>query len=627
MEYLKVGLYNKLYSKPFRIIKINCFLLKKQILLIFVSVVLIFLGVDLYKRNIANRTFDIGCASTSYGLAQHFDPEKGPYFGKHRGDNDRDIIIDSVAFAKSENMIGTKDNDGFPRVNKNEVININSEPDFAPEIIAEKQSYSISIPINAAEAGDPVRGWIDFNGNGIFEEDEKAAGEYISGATVNLTWRLPLILNPSLTYLRIRTCERTFVENIESPSRSVKTGEVEDYVVRITKTITPQADLKESIDFLPFAGKNGIKDVAPIINNLMIGKNNISIKISGTTPEIIGINNLQEPSLTGLLIGHNSNTALTNNNPIVLTLKASALLENVNFQLLDIDGGDKIKIQGYRKGEVVAPSINNLIDNFYYQFNNITSEVYSNMHTNAGADSMMASCLSMSVNVNFSGFIDSVKLTYTDTSPSSTGTFTIGNFSARKYNIPETNIEQFTTYEIEETQILYWKISKNNRLLSYFVERSYDNVTYETIGSKFIKNTKDSLFSFVDKDISPAINYCFYRIKTMTDDNHVSFSQTYRIKRNESTTTSGFITEKFNFNSEINVILLKDMTGQIKVNLYDYKGGNYGNWNFENKKAKDVLLLNNLSNIPENMYYIQIINNTNKYNLEVNKVINSSNSN
>jgi hypothetical protein len=313
--------------------------LKKKFLLFVVCVFLVVLGFDLYTKNIANRTFDIGCGPSSYGLAQHFGPEKGPYFGKLRGDNDRDIILDHIAFSKIENIKGLKDNDAFPRTNLNERININSEPDFAPEIIAEKQSYSVSIPINAAIAGDPVRGWIDFNGNGVFDEDEKAAAEYISGPTVNLTWRLPLILNPSLTYLRIRTCERTFVENIESPSRSVETGEVEDYVLRITKTITPRADLKESIDFLPFAGKNGIKDVLPIINNLIIGKKNISIKLSGTNPEIIGINNLQEASLTGLLIGHNSNTAITSNNPIVLTLKANELLENVNFQLLDIDAG------------------------------------------------------------------------------------------------------------------------------------------------------------------------------------------------------------------------------------------------------------------------------------------------
>ena len=318
----------------FSIFKINCFLLKNHILLILIMILLIFLGVDLYKKNIANRTFDIGCAPASYGFAQHFDPEKGPYFGKLRGDNDRDIILEGIAFSKSENMKGVSDNDAFPSTNNHEAINKNSEPDFAPEIIGERQSYSIIIPINNATAGEPIRGWIDFNGNGIFEEDEKAAGEYISGTSVNLTWRLPLILHPSLTYLRIRTCERTFVENIESPSRSVETGEVEDYVVRITKTIIPQADLKESIDFLPFNGKNGLKDVLPIINNLILGKNNISIKISGTNPEIIGINNLHEASITGLLIGHNSNKAVTNNNPIVLTLKASTLLENINFQLL-----------------------------------------------------------------------------------------------------------------------------------------------------------------------------------------------------------------------------------------------------------------------------------------------------
>ncbi len=585
----------------------------------FIALALIVLGVDIYKKNILNRTFDMGCGPISYGLAKHFNPERGPYFGLLRGDDDRSMRIDSLGFAKPENAVGFRDADAFSTIVRNDTIDAESEPYFAPEIIGEKQTYTIDISINAANAGDPVRGWIDFNGNGSFEDDEKASAEYSSGNKVSLTWRLPLDLNPSLTFLRIRTCERTFIENLESPTESVKTGEVEDYPVRITKTIVPQADLKEYIDFSPFAGKSIPAEILHIINNLPIGKNKISITLSGTKADIIGINNLHEPSITGLRVGHEDTTKVDVNNPITVTLKPSVSLENVNFQIIDIDAGDNIKVEGFNKGVVVSPFISNCIDNFFYQYNSVTKLIYGNRANDAGNGKLMPSSLSMSVNVSFKGFVDSIKLSYADSEPGSSGTFTIGNFNARKYNMPEVEIVQFSAKENADAEILSWKMNKSYHLLSYAIERSYDNVIFETIGTKSIGTGKDSLYTFTDNTISPIINYCFYRIKKVAFDNHVSYSSIYRVKRNEFISTSGFITDKFEFNKEIKAILLKDMKGEINVTLYDYNGAIFRNWQFDNKKEADTLNLGNLAGVPVNIYYIQLTNNGNKYTIEVNK--------
>jgi hypothetical protein len=596
--------------------------LLKQIFLSFIAIALIVLGVDIYKKNIINRTFDMACGPASYGIAKHFNPERGPYFGLLRGDDDSGMIIDSLGFAKPENAVGLRDADVFSTVVRNDTIDAESEPYFAPEIIGEQQTYTIDIAINGASVGDPVRGWIDFNGNGNFEEDEKASTEYNTGNKVSLTWRLPLNLNPSLTFLRIRTCESTFVENLESPSEAVKTGEVEDYPVRITKTIVPQADLKDYIDFLPYNGKSVASEILPIISDLTIGKNKISIKLSGTMPDIVGINNLHEPSITGLRIGHEDTTKVDINNPMIVTLKPSVSLENINFQIIDIDAGDNIKVEGFNKGVPVSPFISNCIDNFFYQYNSVTKLIYGNPANDAGNGKLMPSSLSMSVNVCFKGFVDSIKLSYADSEPGSSGTFTIGNFNARKHNIPDVEIEQFSAKENAATELLSWKMSKSYHLLSYSIERSYDNVIFETIGTKSIANGKDSLYAFTDHTISPIINYCFYRLKKVAFDNHVSYSPIYRVKRNEFISTSGFVTDKFEFTTQIKAILLKDMKGEIKVTLYDYNGTIFGNWRFENKKETDTINLGNLASIPVNIYYVQVTNNTNRYTVEVNKEVN-----
>jgi GEVED domain len=595
------------------------FLLIKNILFSVITLAITGLGVNLYKKNVLFREADYGDAPVTYGLAKHYNPNAGPYFGQNRGDDDSKVLnLDSLIFATTDNGDGKNDEDAFLYNGNNTSINSNSLPLFIPEIRAEEPVYTLKIPIKDAEPGDPVRGWIDFNGNAKFDEDEKAATQYKDGAFVILTWRLPVQLNTALTYLRLRTCKQIYVEEIEFPNGAATSGEVEDYVVRIIKSIIPSPELKEYIDFTPFDEASGLKTVAPIIGNLKIGDKKIHIKVLNN-PEIIGINSRHDAGITGLRIGHEDTTVRNKKNPIIVTLNADELLENVNFQLIDIDGGDRIKIEGYNKGMPVPFSINNLTDNYFYQFNTELNEIYSDASTDAGTDSLIPSSLDMAININFKDFIDSIKLTYTDDALESSGSFTIGNFSTRKYNFPPVNIQNFSAAEKEDSINLNWILKNAFHISSYLIERSYDGILYETVGSKQLKNSPDTSFSFTDNTLPPVMQYCYYRIKIVEIDNHYSYSPVLRFRKKGSISLSGFKTSNPSFTSTVDLMLLTDMPGKITVTMHDYAGKKTGLWLFENKLKNDILMIGNFDKLPDDIYYIEISNQDKKYLIEVYK--------
>jgi hypothetical protein len=567
------------------------------------------------REHLLNTMSDDGDAPKSYGLAQHYKPDEGPFLGKKRG-NSNNANNDSIAFADSNNPNQNRD-DAFPFLGDTTDLYAFNKPLLPPDIIAEDDVYNLSVPISGASTGDPLRGWIDFNGNGIFEDSEKASADYKSGGMVTLSWRLPLKLKNVLTIMRLRTCSKLYEEEIEFPTGKATTGEVEDYAVRISKTNIPSTEMKEKLDFSPYTEIEDEEKIKTIIKNLTFGTVKFAITLDGATPDVIGINDKHDASVTGLRIGHFTETIVDNKNPIIVNFKSASLLENLNFQIIDIDGGDKIKIEGFNKNKSVDFEISNLSDNYYAQYNSITKEVYGDLSADAGGEQFIQSSLDMGVNIRFSDFVDSIKLTYVDDSPESSGTFTLGNFTVRKYQLEDATVKDFTAKDEDESVALSWNIFKNENLLSYSIERSVDGETYETINTS--KNTKSTQVKFIDNTLSPAFQICFYRIKLIEKDNHVNYSPIFRLRRNVSQSLLGFRPLYFNFIKidSIPLLLLKDMSGEIKINMYNYGAKRVKKWVFSNKKKSDTITLTKLLELPESIYYIEIFNNKNKYLVEV----------
>ncbi len=99
--------------------------------------------------------------------------------------------------------------------------------------------YVWTVPVsNTTGSSRTLAGWIDFNGNGTFEANERATAAVPNGATTaTLTWNIPITATPNIaTYVRLRISTDSNVGPTGSYG-SPDIGEVEDYAVTTVQSI------------------------------------------------------------------------------------------------------------------------------------------------------------------------------------------------------------------------------------------------------------------------------------------------------------------------------------------------------------------------------------------------------
>ena len=121
-------------------------------------------------------------------------------------------------------------------------------------------SYTIS---NIACTGPAfVAGWIDFDGNGSFDTDDRSATASCpaGSSTVSLTWTLPADYAPQATsYLRLRLSPDE--PGVASPGGVATNGEAEDYrlaLPQLVPTVTVAKISTGGVGTFSFSGDNGI---------------------------------------------------------------------------------------------------------------------------------------------------------------------------------------------------------------------------------------------------------------------------------------------------------------------------------------------------------------------------------
>ena len=138
-------------------------------------------------------------------------------------------------------MIGDKidlEFDGLPNANADgdDTNNIDDETSgiFLP-LNTTATSYTVTVPVvNTTGLNATLRGWIDFNKNGVFDDSEATSVTVPNGATsVNLTWTGLSGLSVGDTYYRLRIAKND--ADILLPTGAVFGGEVEDGKLSITQ--------------------------------------------------------------------------------------------------------------------------------------------------------------------------------------------------------------------------------------------------------------------------------------------------------------------------------------------------------------------------------------------------------
>jgi hypothetical protein len=581
-----------------------------------------FLSAALYRRNVINLSFDTGDAPLSYGLVKHKNPHKGPFFGKKRGDNDRkiDFTLFDDSFGNLDDVKNGDDEDAFSNNFTNQPASAGTSS-FMPDIDLINNFYVLEIPVSGATEGDPVRGWIDFNGNGRFDDFEKASAEYQSAnKKVSLAWRLSDTLQPALTFARIRTCNKIYIESIEDPTTDVSGGEVEDYIVRILKPQQISAEQRKFIDFAVYCDNDSINSFTPAINGLRVGDVTASVFVKGAVPELFGINNMHEASLCGLRLGHDSLDVLYEK-PIITSVVFAKPLKKVSCKLVDIDGGDRVRIKGFYKGVKVNFSIHNLSDNFYYHFNAEKGEIYCSPNTDAGNDSFIPSSLDMAVEVMFEGMVDNIQLYYSDDLLNSSGSYTLASISARNADYPELIIQQTAALEKDKEAAVSWVLLNKQFVAEFIVEKSIDGKTFEAIGKIDPASQQGNYFLFSDTSLLLTRN-CYYRIKIIELDNYTHYSETVRLKRSLTESLTGFYFANQVFSNNLDLVFTTNLDNKATFRLLNYKGIVVRTMLLDSIQKGDTVRIRDLDNLPENSYFGEVSNANSKYVVEAFKIIN-----
>ena len=204
---------------------------------------------------------DEGDAPESYGKAMHtiatVDGVTGakvnqPYIGNVSPDMDENTVLDWFGDDKA-----TTADEGIDQLLPDELKGTTNE--MIKMDRTRPGNYKLSIEAHTDGASEAyIYGWIDFNQNGKFDEDERSNLATITqDGTVELTFaNSKTYIDPSVKELGARVRIAKKANEIESPTGMALSGEVEDFRTQITHP--PKGEFKET------SGPQGAKQTATV---------------------------------------------------------------------------------------------------------------------------------------------------------------------------------------------------------------------------------------------------------------------------------------------------------------------------------------------------------------------------
>ena len=204
---------------------------------------------------------DEGDAPESYGKAMHtiatVDGVTGakvnqPYIGNVSPDMDENTALDWFGDDKA-----TTADEGIDQLLPDELKGTTNE--MIKMDRTRPGNYKLSIEAHTDGASEAyIYGWIDFNQNGTFDEDERSdLARITNDGTVELTFaKSKTYIDPSVKELGARVRIAKKATEIESPTGMAFSGEVEDFRTQITHP--PKGEFKET------SGLQGAKQTATV---------------------------------------------------------------------------------------------------------------------------------------------------------------------------------------------------------------------------------------------------------------------------------------------------------------------------------------------------------------------------
>ncbi len=268
---------------------------------------------------------DYGDAPDSYGDASHV-IELDAYMGTTL---DNDITSQNTANGGADGV--GDDNDGY-----NDDDGVTTFLVLATNLT----SYSIDVTATTPDATDAnLVGWIDFDGNGVFDTDEAATVAVPKNSTdvvATLTWAtIPNDIKSGNSYVRLRlttdTSVATGVASSSTPSGLANDGEVEDYALEIQGTV----DVVKTTSTPSITAGELAEYTITVTNN--------------SSKQVTGVSITDTPEDNGFFY-HSSSVALFNTNTAngspsrTSTVNPAAVSNPMTWGSFSIPAGDSIEI-------------------------------------------------------------------------------------------------------------------------------------------------------------------------------------------------------------------------------------------------------------------------------------------
>jgi parallel beta-helix repeat protein len=440
----------------------------------------------------------------------------------------------------------TADSDGQPSVQAN--LDTDDGIGSLPALTTSATSYTLNVPVvNSSGTTAILYAWLDLNKNGIFESSEFQIATVLStGAqTINLTWNLSALvcgttLTSGVTYIRLRLTTDALADNTLTTSVDERSygqandGEVEDYKIYISGY--DYGDLSSSY---PVATALCLEDTATAKVWAGVTKpssectQKFSVDASGDGAEEDGLTTSIGPS------GASYNW--------VIRLNANQAAKTVYFGLwCDWDGNTTFT--------TTAP------DAFYSGSAVVTGVTSKNVS--------VYSPFGITGNSSFRLIVSDVPVT----SGMYNATFANGEVEDYiLYRILASSSNILVGISQPKANILKWKNTAGLPVTNFIIEKSFDNLSWTTLGSVSPMQGNNSTIQYSFSDDHPGKKN-YYRLKFSLADNTYQYSNILPlfdksaampviIYPNPATNTITIQTSNSNYNK----LKILDLTGRIEL--------------------------------------------------------------
>jgi hypothetical protein len=196
-------------------------------------------------------------------------------------------------------------------------------------------------------------------------------------------------------------------------------------------------------------------------------------------------------------------------------------------------------------------------------------------------------------NGTFSGYVDDIS---------------INERGYGSYSVLPLRIFSFGAKQESNDVLLQWKSSQESGLQQYKIQKSFDGSNFTDIQSQ-LPGKSENIQTYFITDFSalnsvPASGKLYYRLKSIANDNQVSYSKVQVINLNSEMSTYAKVFPN-PFTDKIEISLKEEQDGILNISISDINGKIILNKKVNVTKGQAVAAINNLANLPKGIYFIK----------------------